>query len=290
MTAPHPWDVILARWTVPPARRRAFTAQLRARHAQSALPPTPTLRTTLLATVLATALTSGCTDPALRPRRLTAEGVSPPVWGVLERPTTPGPHPAVLLLHGSAGWRSGYAELARTYADSGFVALAIDYYAETGRRVAPEDGLAAWRTWQATVRQATAWLAAHPAVAGHPVALVGYSRGAFLAISVAGDLPGVGAVVDYYGGGSDDDPPAGQLAHYPPTLILHGDADQDVSVNLAHRLHDRLTNGGGTVEMHLYPGIGHAFNFPWKATYDSAASADAWRRTMDFLRRELGSP
>jgi len=74
----------------------------------------------------------------------------------------------------------------------------------------------------------------------------------------------------------------------PPSL--HGAADEDVAVSLAHRLHDRLTNGGGRAEMQLYPGIGHAFNFPWRATYDSAATADAWGRTMDFLRRELGAP
>src|SRR5262249_33578051 len=162
--------------------------------------------------------------------RLTGSEVPPAVWGVMELPGAPGPHPAVLLLPGSFGWRPDYGRFARTFADFGFVALAIDYYAETGRGASPEEERSNWPMWQATVRNAVAYLNTLPAVSGQPIGLVGYSRGAFLAISVAPSMPSVKAVVDFYGGGSDDDPPEDQISRFPPLLILHGEADSEVPV------------------------------------------------------------
>jgi carboxymethylenebutenolidase len=229
---------------------------------------------------------AGCSGAA-RPRKVTGADVSPAVWGVLELPATAGPHEAVVLLPGSYGWRPDYVRFARTFADSGFVALAVDYYGETGRGSSPAEAKRNWTAWQATVRNAVAYVEALPAVSGRRVGLVGYSRGAFLAISVAGSAPAVKAVVDYYGGGSDADPSDAQIPQFPPLLILHGEADTEVSVALARRLYERMKARGGEVEMHLYPQAQHAFNGPWAATYSPADAADAWARTIGFLRRRL---
>lgn len=229
---------------------------------------------------------AACTPSRLSPHRLTGPGVDPAVWGVLEVPASPGPHPAVVLLPGSYGWRPDYARFAKTFADSGFVALAIDYYAEAGPGFSSREAQN-WTAWQATVRNAVAYLEATPSVARHPIGLVGYSRGAFLAISVAGSAPGVGAVVDFYGGGSDNDPPEDEIPAFPPTLILHGEADSEVSVALARRLYERLQRHGGTVEMHLYPGARHVFNGPWASEYSEPEAMDSWRRTIAFLRARL---
>jgi carboxymethylenebutenolidase len=94
-------------------------------------------------------------------------------------------------------------------------------------------------------------------------------------------------VVDFYGGGSDEDPAEARIPHFPPLLILHGEADSDIPVALAHRLYDRLRAHGGEVEMHLYPGAEHVFNGPWASGYSARDAADSWARTIDFLRRRL---
>lgn len=234
-------------------------------------------------------LTVAACSGAPSPRQLTRPGVTPPVWGVLEIPTSPGPHAAVILLPGSYGWRADYARFARTFADSGFVALAIDYYAETGRGISRAQEGRNWPVWQATVRNAAEYLEGIPAVADRPIGLVGYSRGAFLAVSVANSAPSIKAVVDYYGGGSEDDPPEDQIPAFPPLLILHGTADTEVSVALAHRLYDRIHAHGGTVEMHLYPDAQHVFNAPWASAYSATDAADAWHRTIAFLRHRLAT-
>lgn len=237
--------------------------------------------------LLALPLAFAACSTAPSPHRLTGAGITPAVWGVLEIPSSPGPHAAVILLPGSYGWRPDYPRFAKAFADSGFVALAIDYYAETGRGASPAEERSRWPAWQATVRNAITYLEATPAAAGRPIGLVGYSRGAFLAISVADSAPGVRAVVDYYGGGSDEDPPRERVPQFPPLLILHGEADSEIPVALAHRLYDRMRAQGGDVEMHLYPGAGHVFNAPWASTYSEADAIDAWHRTIDFLKHRL---
>lgn len=238
--------------------------------------------------VLCLLVATACRPVSRAPRLPGADG-SPAIYGTLTLPTTPGPHPAVILLPGSAGWRPEYERLAKPFADSGVVALTLDYYGEVGRGVTRGQEKENWPAWQATIRNAVTWLQKSPAVAGQPVALVGYSRGAMLAISVGDSAPRVAAIVDLYGAGSDDDPPTDHLRTFPPLLILHGDADSNMPVALARRLYDRLHANGADVEVHIYPGAGHAFDLPWSPAYSPEAAADAWRRTIAFLRLRLAA-
>jgi dienelactone hydrolase len=219
----------------------------------------------------------------------TAKELSPGVWGLLELPRGPGPHPAVVLLHGSVGWRPEYVDIARSLAHSGFAALALDYYAGVGpAAIGSSEKLQKWSAYRAAVRRAVAYLRSLPEVGDRPIGLVGYSRGAFLAVSVASSIPDVRAVVDYYGGGGGGtDSLAQEVRGFPPLLILHGEADKIVPVRFAEALRNAVIAAGGEAEMHLYPGVGHAFNGPWAPTYSEDATLDAHRRTVDFLRRRL---
>jgi carboxymethylenebutenolidase len=49
-----------------------------------------------------------------------------------------------------------------------------------------------------------------------------------------------------------------------------------------------LKLAGARYELYVYDGLEHAFhNDTNAARYDAAAAAIAWRRTVDFLAREL---
>lgn len=67
------------------------------------------------------------------PIQISDNNFVPAVFGFLEIPKTPGPHPVVIILYGSAGWRSSYISLAKSYSDSGFVSLVPDYFELTGK-------------------------------------------------------------------------------------------------------------------------------------------------------------
>lgn len=242
----------------------------------------------VLALAMLLLLPSGGT--AQEPELLTPPGVEPRVWGVLEVPGRPGPAPAVIVLYGSTGWRPEYAEIARRFADAGFVALALDYYAEVGdAAVEREERLRRREGWQQAVRNAARFLGSLPGVKGDHLALVGYSSGAFLAVSVGSSIPSVRAVVDFFGGGgggvrSVQDEAKG----LPPLLILHGDADANVPVSRAHELAAAVRAAGGDVEVHLFPGAAHAFNAWWAPTFSQDAADRSWDITLAFLRATLG--
>jgi dienelactone hydrolase len=163
---------------------------------------------------------------------------------------------------GSAGWREFYPQLAHALADSGFAALALDYYGDTGLDTSSADAAMKRPVWRASIRNAVAHLAAS-ASAGRAVALMGFSRGGFLAIEVGASLPAVKAVVEYFGGGATDpDSLRQQIRGHPPLLILHGDADTVVPVTHAYRLRDAVLAQGGVVEVQIYPGANHGSTTP----------------------------
>jgi carboxymethylenebutenolidase len=224
-----------------------------------------------------------------QPHRLSAAGARPIVSGVLLEPKVAGRHPAVILLPGAGGWRPDHLEFARALTAAGFVTLTLDYYVETGEAaIGSQERLAKWPAWQTTLRAAAALVQQLPSVDGMPIGLLGFSRGAFLAVSVAGSLPAVRAVVDLYGGGGGG--PASltdDVRGMPPLLILHGAADSVVPVRFARELYDAAQSAGAVVEIHLYPRIGHAFTIGTFPTYSEAATEDAVRRAIAFFHRWL---
>lgn len=227
---------------------------------------------------------------AQQPMRLTKPEVSPSVWGCLITPKDPGPHAAVVLLHGSSGWRPEYVDIARRFADADFIALVLDYYAETGgAEIGSEEKLKNWESWRQTLQAAVGYLQGMPSVAGDRIALVGYSRGAFLAVSVAGSLPAVKAVVDFYGGGGGGTLTLDQeVRGLPPLLIVHGERDSVVPVSFGEALRRAVLEAGGQVEMHLLRDEGHAFNLPWSPTYSKESDEQSLGLALDFLRNTLG--
>jgi carboxymethylenebutenolidase len=218
---------------------------------------------------------------------LSKPDIVPSVHGILEKPQTPGIYPAVIILYGSSGWRSQYISLAEL-ADSGFVALVLDYYAETGKDTGQTDIVSKWPQWQAMIRSAVTFLQEDSSSYKRSVGLIGYSLGAFIAVSTASSIPEVKAVVDYFGGGSTEkDVLESEVQNFPPLLILHGEEDKVVPVSMAYFLRDAVIAQGGEVEMKIYPKEQHAFNATWSPYYSETAAFDSFKLTVDFLRRRL---
>ncbi len=226
------------------------------------------------------------------PRQLSASGARPLVSGILLHPEGRGAHPAVILLPGAGGWRAGYLDFGKALTEAGFVTLTLDYYVETGgAAIGSQDKLAKWPSWQTTVRAAVELVRRLPTVDGETVGLLGFSRGAFLAVSVAGSISSVKAVVVLYGGGGGGTATIEkEVQHLPPLLILHGQADNIVPVRFARELYDACQRAGRIVELHLYPGIGHAFTLSTFSTYSKDATNDATDRAVRFFRRWLTRP
>ena len=198
------------------------------------------------------------------------------------KPATRGRHPAAILLHGSGGIHATSSNTmgryARTLAEQGIITFVVHYFDGTGDWTSDDSIEAAhYFLWVRDVRDAITWAKRRPDVRGNRFGLVGNSLGAWLAVGVAALDPRVSRVV-LMGSGLEPFLPD-SIKRMPPVLILHGDDDDVVPLSAAQHLEAFLQGRKYSVQMHVYPGEGHAYS-------DSTAS-DALTRAARFLYPRL---
>lgn len=233
----------------------------------------------------------------------------------------PGPHPAVLLVHGG-GWlggsKAGYTRIGPWLAQNGFTACAINY------RLAPKHPYPAAMD---DCHRAIRWIRAHAgehAIDPKRVGAMGDSAGGHLValIGVRGAREGVDrelrrhrarpdAVVSNYGahelvrmwkieqahkpltawlGGSPEERPteyrdASPVSVVskgsPPFLVIHGNKDTVNPEEQSHLLHAALREKGVDSTLKIIDGAGHG----WAPGTAHAQEAEA--ATLAFLRKHL---
>jgi acetyl esterase/lipase len=78
-------------------------------------------------------------------------------------------------------------------------------------------------------------------------------------------------------------------AEFSPTLLLHGDRDEDVPYARSVEMARALESAGVAHELVTLPGLGHVFDLEGPGTKDPAV-ARAFDRTVAFLSGRLGAP
>ena len=199
-----------------------------------------------------------------------------------------GKRPAVILLHGRQGldrFPGYYEQFAQAVARSGMDAYLLSYYGPTDKEQANAADKTARQAYFAQRRNAWSLLAqavvtqalARKECSGL-VGLVGFSQGGFLAVAAAGQDPRIAALVVFYGGapGALRD----SIAHLPPLLALHGDADNVVPLAEGQALVALGRKLGQPAELVVFPGAGHGFS-------KGPDAARAQQTALAFLRQRL---
>jgi len=187
--------------------------------------------------------------------------------------------PAVIALHGSNGMSESFSDQpARMLAASGFAVFLLHYFDRTGTVIPNKKEMHdLFPDWMAAISDSMAYVNELSHVQKDRVGLIGFSLGAFLALSLAATDPRVKAVVDFCGGLPEE--LANQCAQMPPTLILHGQVDDRVPVSEAYKVEALMQKTKSAYEMKIYPGVGHFFN--------GLTMLDAAQRTLAFLKKHL---
>ncbi len=187
--------------------------------------------------------------------------------------------PAVIALHGSGGGHASMAAPASLLAEQGFAVYVLHYFDRTG--TTEIDGLQTifrhFPAWMKTLWDAVSFVARQSQVDAQRIGLLGFSLGAYLALSAAAIDSRIQAVVEYFGGM----PKEMKLfaRRLCPVLILHGEQDKTVPIEEAYHLQQLLEKKRIAYEMQIYPGVGHGFSGEvWR---------DAGQRTLAFLNRHL---
>ncbi len=186
--------------------------------------------------------------------------------------------PAVIALHGSGGGLSTMAETACLLASQGFAVYVLHYFDRTDTTEADKSIIFRYfPVWMKTLWDAVSYAERQPQVDPARIGLLGFSLGAYLALSNAAIDSRVRAVVDYFGGLPKE--MKFFMRRLCPVLILHGEEDSTVPVSEAYHLQRELEKRGLPYEMQIYPGAGHGF------------SGETWRdaglRTLAFLKKHL---
>ena len=128
------------------------------------------------------------------------------------------------------------------------------------------------------------------------IGIVGFCFGGRVTFLVASQRA-IGAAVGFYGGGivTARFPQFPALADGAPTmrtpwLGLFGDRDESIPVDDVEQLRAALTNAPVDAEVVRYADAEHGFHCDARPSYNAEASADAWKRTLDWFDRHLGTP
>ncbi len=178
-------------------------------------------------------------------------------------PAGAGPHPALLLLHGSGGAVSYWVDrFAPTLANFGVAAYAPHYFDKTGTQRATVETILDGKhftAWLTAIRDGISYIATCPSVDPQRIAVLGISLGAYLGIALAVEDPRVRAIVELSGGiprGWEDR----VTSAMPPVLIIHGVKDNVVSVSEARKLQAVLERHQVPYQMELLPNETHWFS------------------------------
>jgi carboxymethylenebutenolidase len=196
------------------------------------------------------------------------------------------PRPSALLLHGAGGFDRRIADNSRyasMLAEAGIDSYLVYYYSDLDERMM-SSGLNVFEnrypSWAKMVGDLADYLVKQKDSNGK-VGLVGFSNGGILATGASTLDPTINAAVIYYG--TDPWPLGKPATRFPPLLVLHGDADQVIPVELGKDLATEAKAVGASVDLVIYPGQSHGFGADWT----KKDATDAFNRTVAFLKKEL---
>ena len=207
--------------------------------------------------------------------------------GYLATPAS-GKGPGVLVIQEWWGLVPHIKKVCDRFAAEGFSALAPDMY---HGQVASEPDEAGKLFMALSIGQAEKDLAgAAKYLAGRSststLGAVGFCMGGQLALFAGCIDRSIGAVVDFYGIHPNVKPDYSRLSG--PVLGLFAEKDAFVTPQTAREVEAAIRKAGKPVEIHIYPGVDHAFfNDERPDAYNRAAAEDAWRRTLAHFRASL---
>lgn len=201
-----------------------------------------------------------------------------------------GSGPGVIVIQEWWGLVDHIKDVCERFAGEGFVALAPDLYHGKTTKSPDEAGklMMALRIDEAEkeISGAIQYLQDQEATTNDKVGVVGFCMGGALALYTATKNPNVGACVVFYGGYPKVKPDLPNLQS--PVLSLSGDKDKGVTPDVVHKLEQQLKSLGKKIDVVIYPHADHAFfNDTRPTVFQPEAAADAWQRTIDFLRKHL---
>jgi carboxymethylenebutenolidase len=222
------------------------------------------------------------------------------------RPSGPGPHPGMVIIHHAPGWDEWYRECARRFAHHGYATISPNLYFRDGHGT-PEDVGAKVRAAGGVpdeqvlgdLEGSLKFLRSQPNVS-KKVGLFGTCSGGRHGFLAACRLKGFDALVECWGGRvvqSKEEltpkQPAAPIDYTKdlscPMIGLFGNDDKSPSPEQVNQHEAELKKHGKNYEFHRYDGAGHGFFYYDRPAYRQEQAVDGWKKIFAFLEKHLKS-
>lgn len=199
--------------------------------------------------------------------------------------------PAVVMIHENRGLNEHIKMMADTLAKEGYVVLAVDLFngqVASNQEVAGQlSGAVRENPTEAiaNLRAAVRYLASLEKVDASQISSLGWCFGGQqslqLALNTEPKYP-LSSTVIYYGRLVSDPDELSKIKW--PVLGIFGDQDDSIPVENVTNFESALDSLGIPNEIYVYEGVGHAFANPSRDSYAPEQTADAWNKTLSFLK------
>ena len=199
--------------------------------------------------------------------------------------------PAVVMIHENRGLNEHIKMMADTLAKEGYVVLAVDLFngqvASNQQEAGPLSDAVRENPTEAiaNLRAAVRYLASLENVNPSQISSLGWCFGGQqslqLALNTEPKYP-LASTVIYYGRLVSDPDELSKIKW--PVLGIFGDQDDSIPVENVTNFKAALDSIGIPNEIYVYKGVGHAFANPSRDSYAPDQTADAWNKTLLFLK------
>ena len=226
--------------------------------------------------------------------------------GYLARPAGGESLPAVIVYMEIFGVNSHIRDVTERVAREGYVAIAPDYFHRTGPGVElgyDEAGMAAGMKLLgqlkademiADAKATLAYLRGRPDVRGDRIGALGFCIGGHMTYLTACTTD-IQVAAPFYGGGiAAPQGPGGGPSTVSRTpgiqgviLCLFGGRDALIPQSQVDTIRKAITDAGVRGEVVVYDDADHGFHCDQRASFNEAASKDAWKRVTKLFAAEL---
>ncbi len=221
------------------------------------------------------------------------------------RPTSAGPHPAVVVFIETFGVNKHFQDVAERLARAGYCAMVPDlFHGKTYDYSNFTEAIGHLKTLNDTLAMQEAGLAIdalqqRAEVRKNAIGALGFCMGgrfAFMANAVHADR--LQATVAFYGGGiAPESDPAGRapLLHLAkqmgaPLLLLYGAEDPSITPEEHGRIATALSAAHKRYTLTVFPDAPHGFFADPRDSFRPEAARVGWRLTLDHFAEHLGVP
>ena len=198
----------------------------------------------------------------------------------------------MIIIHENRGLTPHIPDVARRFANQGYVALAPDLLSRIGGTAkfpTTDEAVAAIGTLSSDgvisdLNAAFDYLQALPEVRDDKIGVIGYCWGGGNSLLFATRNNKLSAAVVYYGPNPANIDDVAKIT--APFLGIYGEEDTRISMNVP-ALVEALQRYGKSFEYKIYPGAAHAFFNDTGTRYHPEAAVAAWQVTLAFLQKHL---